>query len=305
MIVSASCGNWPLTSACSASAVAFAAPQVSRSTIEYDRSTSRQTAADVRRSVSATSKSSVASRMPLPLPSSHPARPHRVGQRADDVQRLLVAELPRPAGPGQLAGLARVVHVVAAAPGRAQVGEHPAQRGLARAAGPPWAVRSSRSPRPVEVALLLELALEPAQLAQVVDGAAAERPADRVLVDVLQAGARVVLAQRRLELVEVGEVLQRAGRVAGAERLLAVHPLPRRASRGPAAGPAAPRPAAPSRGRGPCPPARRPSGRPARRAARATASASSARRRRPGGPASRPAPRGSSGRPGTCRRTSP
>ena len=56
------------TSACSASAVALAAPQVSRSTIEYDRSTSRHTAADVRRSVSATSKSSVDSRMPAPRP---------------------------------------------------------------------------------------------------------------------------------------------------------------------------------------------------------------------------------------------
>ena len=34
MICSASCGNWPLTSECSASAVDLAGPQVSRSTIE-------------------------------------------------------------------------------------------------------------------------------------------------------------------------------------------------------------------------------------------------------------------------------
>ena len=61
MISMASCGNRVVTSACSASAVAFAAPQVPRRAIEYDRSTSSATVADVRRSVSTTSKSSTAS----------------------------------------------------------------------------------------------------------------------------------------------------------------------------------------------------------------------------------------------------
>ncbi len=61
MISIASCGYAVVTSACSASAVALAAPQVPRSAIEYDRSTSSATAADVRRSVSTTSKSSTAS----------------------------------------------------------------------------------------------------------------------------------------------------------------------------------------------------------------------------------------------------
>ena len=62
MICRASCGNCVDTSACSASAVVFAGPQVPCSTIEYDRSTSSATAARVRRSVSRTSKSSECSR---------------------------------------------------------------------------------------------------------------------------------------------------------------------------------------------------------------------------------------------------
>ena len=44
----ASCGYCVRTSACSASAVCLAAPQVPRSAMEYDRSTSKHTAADAR-----------------------------------------------------------------------------------------------------------------------------------------------------------------------------------------------------------------------------------------------------------------
>ncbi len=45
----------------------------------------------------------------------------------------------------------------------------------------------------------------------------------RLLVDVVQPRAGVVLAQRRLQLVEVGEVLQRAGSLTDAERLVTAH----------------------------------------------------------------------------------
>src|SRR5271166_3036741 len=57
----ASWGNLLRSSACSASAVCLAAAQVPRSCIEYDRSTSKDTTAALRRSVTATSKSRAAS----------------------------------------------------------------------------------------------------------------------------------------------------------------------------------------------------------------------------------------------------
>src|SRR5690348_18107592 len=47
------------------------------------------------------------------------------------------------------------------------------------------------------------------------------RSPDRFLVDVVQAGARVVLAERRLELAQVGQLGQGRGGVAEAERLVA------------------------------------------------------------------------------------
>src|SRR3954470_13555272 len=61
MISRASCGYLVVTRECSARAVVFASPQVPRSSIEYDMSTSSATAAEERRSVSTTSKSSAAS----------------------------------------------------------------------------------------------------------------------------------------------------------------------------------------------------------------------------------------------------
>ena len=104
---------------CSARAVDFAMPQVPRSAIEYDRSTSRQTAALVRRSVSTTSKSSTDS-VHVPARRSPADAQDRVADGPDDVQRLLVAELPLPAGAGQLAGRARIPDVVVAAPARVE-----------------------------------------------------------------------------------------------------------------------------------------------------------------------------------------
>ena len=58
MISMASCGYFVVMSECRARAVVLASPHVPRSSIEYDMSTSSATAAEERRSVSATSKSS-------------------------------------------------------------------------------------------------------------------------------------------------------------------------------------------------------------------------------------------------------
>jgi hypothetical protein len=78
----------------------------------------------------------------------------------------------------------------------------------------------------VEVALPLQLPLDPAQRLHVVDRLPAERPLHQLGVDVVQRGARVVLVEHRVELFQVGDLLQRAGRVAEPERAVAVHPLP-------------------------------------------------------------------------------
>ena len=97
---------------------------------------------------------------------------------------------------------------------------------------------------------------------------AAQRALDQLLVDVVEAGAGVVLAEQVVELVEVGQFGERAGGVGEAHRLVAVHPLPtapaqvgtgRRA--GPAAGGPSRRPGRPAH-------APDPSGPRARRAAR-------------------------------------
>jgi hypothetical protein len=60
-----------------------------------------------------------------------------------------------------------------------------------------------------QVALQLQLLLDPLQRPDVVEGAPAEGPLDRVLVDVVQRSAGVVLAEGSLQVVEVGELLQR------------------------------------------------------------------------------------------------
>ncbi len=207
----------PVTRACRASAVVLAWIQVSRSTIEYDMSMSTDTAARPRRSVSATSKSSTESAMRPP--SGGAAAAHRVGQRADDVDRLLVAELPGPGGTGQLAGRTRRVDLVIALPAGRQRGEHLAQRGLP---DPAHGLRGQFQPAAgsVQPALLLQLALDPAQLGEVVQSAAAQRAAHRVLVDVVQGRAGVLLAEGGHQFLGVGEVLERGRGVAHAERLL-------------------------------------------------------------------------------------
>nr|BFE83632.1 hypothetical protein GCM10020093_062330 [Planobispora longispora] len=103
---------------------------------------------------------------------------------------------------------------------RRRGGEDAAQGGLAEAAD---GLGGEFEPAALaaEVALLLQLALDLLERVQVVDGRAAERAPDRRLVDVVDAGARVVLAERGLQLGQVGELVQRGHRVAHAQRLVA------------------------------------------------------------------------------------
>ena len=140
------------------------------------------------------------------------------------VDRLLVAELPFPGGAGQVARLPGVLPVVVTAPHAVlEAGEHLAQRGVAEPAN---GLRREFELAAVtaQVALPLQLPLEPAQRLQVIDRLPAERAADRFLVDVLHAGTWVILAERGLQVGEVRHFRDRARRVAEAERLTAGHP---------------------------------------------------------------------------------
>jgi hypothetical protein len=111
---------------------------------------------------------------------------------------------------------------VVAGPAEAQVGEDPAQRRVPEPAhGLGGELELAGVAR--QVALPLELALDPAQRLDVVHGLPAEGAPDRLLVDVVQARARVVLAERGLQLGQVGEFGQRGGGVAESQRLLAGH----------------------------------------------------------------------------------
>ena len=107
-----------------------------------------------------------------------------------------------------------------------QAGEDPAQ---GRVAEPADRLRRELQVAAVagEVALALQLAFEPPERLQVVDRLAAERAADRLLVDVLQVRARVLLAERGLQVGQVRQVGDGAGGVAEAEGLPAGHPDPR------------------------------------------------------------------------------
>jgi hypothetical protein len=144
----------------------------------------------------------------------------RVAQRAHDVQRLLVAEMPGPGRAGQLTGQPRALGVVVAAVARLQVPEDPLQGGGADAPD-----RLGRELEPAalagEVALLGQLALERAQGLEVLDRAPPQGALERLDVHVVQGGARVVLCQGRLQRLQVGQLLQGGGGVAQPERLLA------------------------------------------------------------------------------------
>ena len=107
-----------------------------------------------------------------------------------------------------------------------QVREDPAQRGLAQ---PPHRLGGQLQLARValQVALPLQLALGLPERLHVVHGLAAQGAADRGLVDVVEAGARVVLAQLGLQVGQVSEVGQGAGGVAQAERLVTGHRVSR------------------------------------------------------------------------------
>ena len=150
---------------------------------------------------------------------------HRVAHRAHHVQGLLVTELPRPRGPGGIAGGAGVADVVASSAAGVELGEDLAQRGGADPADRAGGQLERTATVPDQVALLEQLALDAAQRGDIVDGPTAERPLHRRLVHVLERGAGVVLTQGGLEVVEVGQLLERRRRIPHAHALLAAHPL--------------------------------------------------------------------------------
>ena len=176
-------------------------PQVPRSAIEYDRSTSRQTAADVRRSVSTTSKSST--------PASPVARRRdrrRLGlRRRSTALRTVRTTSSGCSSPNRHSRLAPVSSpaapasrdVVVAAAAGVELAEHPAQRRRAEPA--------HRLGGELELAARA-VAGSPAAPARARVAAAPRRSSTacrpsarshRLRVDVVERGARIVLAQRR------------------------------------------------------------------------------------------------------------
>ncbi len=113
-----------------------------------------------------------------------------------------------------------------AVPRRGQLGEHPAQRGLAE---PAYGPRGE--PQPVvaaaEVALLLQLALQVPQGPEVPGGLRAEPLLQQVHVDVVQGRAGLTLAELGLQGLQVGQLGHGLDGVAVAQRLSA-GPHPRR-----------------------------------------------------------------------------
>ncbi len=137
---------------------------------------------------------------------------HGVAHRADDVDRLLVAEAPLAGRAGDLARRAGVADVMVAAAAGVERREHAAQRAGAQ---PPQ--RARRELQAVaaafEIALTLQLAFDAPQLVQVVNRLLAERSLDELLVDVVQAGAGVVLQRQVGQVVYLGELGECLGRV--------------------------------------------------------------------------------------------
>ena len=141
--------------------------------------------------------------------------------RADDVERLLVAEPPLPRAAGQFTGGPGVGHVVVAAAGGVELREDPLER---RGAEPAHRLGGELqlAARAVEVPLPLELGLHLPQRREVVDGGPAQRPLEQLLVDVGERGARVALGELVGQRLEVGELRDGGGGVTHAQRLLAV-----------------------------------------------------------------------------------
>ena len=149
---------------------------------------------------------------------------HGVAHRAHDVNRLFVAEPPAAAGAGQLTGRTGVVLVVVTTPTSLDHREDPAQRGRAEPAYRPWC-QLETSGVTSDVALPLQLAFDLPQLAEIGNSLATQCALDGLVVDVVERGAGVVLTERRLQVLEVGELFQRRSRVTETERCVAAHPL--------------------------------------------------------------------------------
>jgi hypothetical protein len=151
--------------------------------------------------------------------------PDRVAHGGDHVDGLLVTEAPWPRGAGRLAEHPGRRRVVVAPPRR--VGQGPEDAGQGGSADAPDRLggQAQLACLPGEPALLGQLALQRLERLQVVHGGPAEGTLQRLRVDVLQGGARVVLGQAVGQALQVGQLLEGAGGVAHAQRLaLAVAP---------------------------------------------------------------------------------
>ena len=144
--------------------------------------------------------------------------PHRVADRAHHVERLLVAELPAPRRAGQLAGRAGVAQVVLPAPAGLEVGEDPRAARCRRAGAAPSG--SASSPSAPRVTQPCRRSSRSSSRSRRTSSAArpAELPLHRLDVDVVQGRAGVLLAELVEQVVEVGDLAERAGRLAVAER---------------------------------------------------------------------------------------
>ncbi len=103
-----------------------------------------------------------------------------------------------------------------------QATEDTRQRGLADPPDRPWGQLQPAGAAGQE-ALAFQLLLDLLQGAQIVHGLTAQRPCDRVRVDVVEGRPGVVLRQGGRQLVELGQLLQRAGGIAEPERCVAGH----------------------------------------------------------------------------------
>ena len=218
MICSASCGNRVATRCDSASAVCFIGPQRPSAIIENDRSTQSATAAEARRSVSTTSKSSTSSRTgSVPAAGGRrrtalpTVRTTSSGCSSPNSQRR-DAPVSSPAAPG-------VAQVVLAPPAAGRGRRRPCAARCRRAGAAPSGSASAR-PAP-RVTQPCRRSSRSSSCSRRTSSAAApaELPLDRLDVDVVQGGAGVLLAELVEQVVEVADLLQGAGRLAVAERL--------------------------------------------------------------------------------------
>ena len=217
MICSASCGNFVATRCDSASAVCFIGPQRPSATIENDRSTHNATAAEARRSVSATSKSSTSTR-----PADRRRRPADAARRSRSVRTTSSGcsspNSQRRDAPGELAGRAGARAGRAARGGRLQMRRRRAAAPCRRAgAAPSGSARGPRAPRSSQPCRRSSRSSSCSRRTS----SAASRPSwrgHRLDVDVVEGGAGVLLTELVEQVVEVGDVAQRAGRLAVAER---------------------------------------------------------------------------------------